>query len=133
MCIFFILLFQYYLQNHSYIYILLFMSLEYLRQFRIGQFAIFDTAISYVGILILSPLLTWFGSLLRMNISLVSWLWFTLPISVLFHIIFRQSTPLMNILKNPGHVQFYIAIFILLAMTYMGLRNISKMSTPPDG
>ncbi len=33
-------------------------TLTLLRQYRIGPFAIFDTVLSYVGILILSPLLS---------------------------------------------------------------------------
>ena len=101
-------------------------SIEYLRQFRIGQFTLFDTVTAYVGILILSPLLTWLAARLHLKIPVISWVWFTLPLSVIFHIIFRQSTPLMKILENPGQFPFYIVIFILLAMTYMGFRNIRK-------
>lgn len=102
-------------------------TLEYLRQFKVGPFAIFDTVISYVGILILAPLLSWLMSRLHLKIPISSWLWFTMPISVIFHIIFRQSTPLMKILTNPGQFQFYIALLILLTMTYIGLRGISKI------
>lgn len=80
-------------------------SIEYLRQFRIGQFAIFDSATAYVGILILSPILSWLMSRLHLNIPIVSWLWFTLPLSVIFHMVFQQSTPLMKILANPGNFQ----------------------------
>lgn len=80
-----------------------------------------------MGILILSPILTWLLSKLHLRIPVISWLWFTLPLSVIFHIIFHISTPLMKILENPGRFQFYIAIFILLAMTYMGFRKVSKI------
>jgi hypothetical protein len=100
-------------------------SLEYLRQFRIGQFAIFDTIVSYLGILILSPILSWLMFKLRIKVTLISWLWLTLPISVIFHLIFNQSTPLMKVLTNPSNLQFYVAILILLGMTYMGVRKIS--------
>lgn len=103
-------------------------SLEYLRQFRIGPFTIFDTVIAYVGILILSPILNWLMSRLRLKIPIISWFWFTLPLSVIFHIIFHQSTPLTKILIDPGKAQFYIAIFILFTMTYLGFRKISKIS-----
>ena len=101
-------------------------SIEYLRQFRIGPFAIFDTAASYVAALILSPVLTWLVSKLHLKIPAISWLLFTLPLAVIFHILFQKSTPLMKILANPGQFQFYIALLILLAMTYMGFRKISK-------
>ena len=102
------------------------MDLEYLRQFRIGQFTIFDTATAYIGILIIAPLLTWIFSKIKINIPIISWLWFTLPISVIFHIIFRQSTPLMKMLVNPADYKFYIAAILLLSMTYMGIKKISK-------
>lgn len=102
-------------------------SLEYLRSFRIGPFTIFDTVGSYVGVLILSPILIWLASRLRLHIPLSSWLWFTLPLAVLFHVIFQQSTPLMKILTNPVRYEFYIAVIILVAMTYMGFRKVSRV------
>ncbi len=103
-------------------------SLEYLRQFRIGPFAIFDTATSYVAVLVLSPLLSWLASRININVPKLAWLWLTLPLAVVFHFVFRKSTPLMKILANPENLQFYIAIIILFAMTYMGFREIHKIS-----
>jgi len=103
-------------------------SIEYLRQFRIGPFAIFDTVVSYVSVGILSPLLSWLASRINIAIPKISWLWFTLPLAVIFHIIFRQSTPLMKILSYPESFQFYIAIILLFAMTYMGFKEIHKIS-----
>ena len=103
-------------------------SLEYLRQFRIGPFAIFDTAISYLGILILSPFLRWLMSKLHLKVPISAWVWLTMPIAVIFHLIFQQTTPLMKILSDPSQIQFYIALFILSVMTFMGFRKISKIS-----
>ncbi|GEM_PF-720223 len=96
-----------------------------LRQYRIGPFTIFDTALAYAGILILSPLLTKLFFLVRIKIPLTSWLWLTMPLSVIFHIIFRQDTPLIRILFNSD--EFYIAAVVLLFMTYMGLRGIRRV------
>lgn len=101
-------------------------SLEHLRQFKIGPFAIFDIAVSYLSILILSPILNLLMSKLQVKVPLISWLCFTLPLSVIFHLIFHQSTPLMTILADPSHLQFYIAIFILLIMTYVGFSKIDR-------
>ncbi|MBI2464663.1 hypothetical protein HYV64_00840 [Candidatus Shapirobacteria bacterium] len=61
---------------------------------------------------------------MHLKITTVSWLWFTLPISVLFHIVFHQSTPLMKILTDPNPPQFYIALAILLVMVYLGIKKI---------
>lgn len=102
-------------------------SIEYLRAARIGQFTIFDTAGSYVGALVLSPILTWLMSKLHLKVPTATWLWLTLPLSVIFHIVFKQSTPLTKILANPGNFQFYIAFFVILAMTYMGFKKIGKI------
>lgn len=103
------------------------MSIEYLRQFKIGQFAIFDIVISYVGIAILSPILIWFTSKFNLKIPVISWLWFTLPIAVIFHIIFGQSTPLMKMLTDPWSYQFYVVVLFLIFMIHMGLRKIHKI------
>jgi len=105
------------------------MSLEYLRQWRVGQFTVFDTVASYVGILILSPILSWLMSRLDLKVPLISWLWLTMPLSVIFHLIFNQSTPLMKVLTNPRTFDFYIAVIILLVMTYLGLRKVRRIST----
>lgn len=103
-------------------------SLEYLRQFRIGPFAIFDTVASYVGAFMLSPLLSWLASRINIKIPKLSWLWLILPLAVVFHFIFNQSTPLMKMLAHPENFQFYIAVTMLITMIYMGFREIHKIS-----
>jgi uncharacterized integral membrane protein len=100
--------------------------LNILRQYRIGPFTIFDVATAYLGIYLLAPLLTKMFSKIHINVSRVGWLWLTLPISVLFHLIFRQNTPFMKMLLNPHQFQFYLGIIILLFMIYMGLRKIKN-------
>ncbi len=105
------------------------LSIEYLREFRIGQFAIFDLTTAYLGMLILSPIFTWMMSKLKINVPIVSWVLLTLPLSVVFHIIFQQTTPLIELLSNPDRIQFYVVIFILFAMTYLGLSKIRKTSS----
>lgn len=98
--------------------------LTLLRQYRIGPFPMFDIILAYAGIFILSPLLTKLFAKVHLNISRSSWLWLTLPLSVVFHLIFRQNTPLMKMLFDPS--RFYIPVIVLLFMMYMGLRNINK-------
>ncbi len=95
-----------------------------LRQPKIGSLAIFDLIITYLGIFLISPLLTKLFSILHLNISRSSWLWLTLPISVIVHLIFNQKTALVKILSNPLKFEFYLAIIILLFMSYMGLKSI---------
>lgn len=103
------------------------LSVEYLRQFKIGPFAIFDTVSAYLGIFLLAPILAWLFSKINLKIPVVSWMWFTMPLSVVFHFLFRQSTPVIKILSNPIQPQFYITSLTLLVMGYMGFRKISTI------
>lgn len=98
--------------------------LKFLRQFRIGPYAIFDTALSYVAIYLLAPLLTRFAARLHLNISRASWLWLMLPIAVVFHLLFRQNTPFMQQLFHPG--SYYVEYIVLFVMLYMGLKHIKS-------
>lgn len=99
--------------------------ITFLRQFRIGGFAIFDIVLGYVGILLLSPLLTKFFAKLHIFIPWQSWLWFMLPISVLFHLLFDQQTPLLKTLSHtPG---FFIVNTVLVFMIFMGARSCRQI------
>lgn len=104
--------------------------LGFLRQFRIGPIAIFDTALAYVGVFLVAPLLTKLFSLFHLRISRTAWLWLTLPIAVIFHFVFRQNTPFMKMFLDPNG--FYIAKIILLFMLFMGLRNIKVLKKIND-
>lgn len=95
-----------------------------LRQVRIGPFAVFDTVLGYLGMLLLSPLLTKLFARFHITIPWDSWLWWMLPISVVFHLLFRQQTPLMQALSHPRG--FLIAGLILGFMIFMGARRCKK-------
>lgn len=98
--------------------------ITFLRQPKIGSLAIFDLTVSYLGIFLISPLLTKLFSIFHLNISRSSWLWLTLPISVIVHLIVHQKTGLIKILSDPKQFQFYVAVVTLLFMSYMGLKSI---------
>lgn len=93
-----------------------------LRQFRIGPFTIFDTLLAYVGIYFIAPLLSKLFAKINISISRSSWLWLTLPISVIFHLIFNQSTPFIKMVLNPSGD--YLAKIVLLFMLYTGLKGV---------
>ena len=98
--------------------------LSQLRLFKIGPFAVFDTAISFIGIYLLAPLLSKIFRFMRLDIPLISWLWFVMPLSVVFHLVFAQQTPLMQLLSSSNG---YVAIGVLFGMTFMGIRKIHIM------
>jgi len=97
--------------------------ISYLRQFRIGGLAIFDLAISYIGIYFLAPFLSKIFKKLGLLISLKEWLWLTLPIGVIVHLLFKQKTALNDMLLNDGN---YLVKITLMLMLYMGLKGIRK-------
>ena len=92
-----------------------------LRQVRVGPFALFDVVLGFIGMLALSPLLTKLFAQFGVAIPWTSWLWWMLPISVLFHLVFRQSTPLMEVLSGP--LGFVVVSTVLLGMIFMGARG----------
>jgi hypothetical protein len=93
-----------------------------LRQYKVGAFTIFDTVISYIGVFLLAPLLTRLFLKLHVSIPLFSWLWLTLPVSILFHLAFHQMTPLTTRIMDPNG--FYREKIVLLGMVIMGIRSI---------
>lgn len=97
-----------------------------LRQFRIGPFTILDTLLAYVGIFFVSPLLSRIFAKFNISISRASWLWLTLPIGIIFHLVFRQNTPLTKMFLDPGG--FYIEKIVLLVMLYIGLSKIKRLN-----
>lgn len=98
--------------------------IEYLRQFRIGEFAIFDFSLSFGGMAILGPVLSWLLKKVGWIVPFTSWMYLTLPISILVHILVKNYTPMTkNFLDLQGHWILKIAILLLL---YLGLRGIHR-------
>lgn len=98
-------------------------NIDFLRSFRIGEYAIFDLATSFIGVLILSPLLIRLFRLVHLDIPLSSWMLFTLPISILAHLIVGNHTPMTKYFFDPsGH---YILKIFIIVLLIVGLRRIS--------
>ncbi len=101
------------------------MNLEYLRSFRLGEYAIFDFVISFIGIYFISPFLTNFFLKLKIYIPRISWMYFTLPIGFLFHLVFRVNTQMtMDLLDLNGH---YLIKIIMVTLFIFGLKNIKRI------
>jgi len=97
-------------------------NITYLRSFKILDYAIFDLAASFIGIYLLSPLLTKLFSLIHLIIPRASWLYFTIPLGIIFHIIFGNYTPMTKYFLDPsGHYLLKLFIFLLIVM---GIKNI---------
>lgn len=99
-------------------------SLTYLRHFRLGGFAIFDFAVSFLGIYLLSPFLSKIFLKFGIRIPRNNWLYLTLPLSVVSHLLVNEMTPMTkNFLDPHGH---YVLKIIILGLLFLGLNNIKK-------
>jgi len=97
-------------------------TLEFLRQFRLGQYAIFDLVVSFLGIYLLSPLLSKIFLKIRIRVPKLNWVFLTLPIGVLVHLIFGRITPMThNFLDLHGH---YVLKILILGLVIFGLRGV---------
>lgn len=87
--------------------------ITFLRSFRIGPFAIFDFAASYLVAYLVGPYLKKIG----IPITREQLLWWTLPLSILAHIAVGKITPLTElfIAPNGGYLVKAIIIGMIIA------------------
>ena len=88
--------------------------IEFIRQFKIFEFAIFDLTVSYLGIYLLSPLLSKLFRLIRIEIPKINWVILTLPISILVHMMVGNFTPMTNNFLNLN--DYYLLKIIILIL-----------------
>ncbi|MBP6981539.1 hypothetical protein KBB25_02060 [Candidatus Gracilibacteria bacterium] len=97
-------------------------TIEFLRQFRVGEYAIFDFAASFIGIFLLSPLLSRGCKKIGIIIGRHNWLLLTLPLSILIHVCVGNFTPMTkDFLDLGGH---YTLKIIILGLLVAGLWDV---------
>ncbi|MCF6276646.1 MAG: hypothetical protein L3J07_02230 [Candidatus Magasanikbacteria bacterium] len=97
--------------------------LEFLRQFRLGGYAIFDFVVAFGGIYLISPRLTRLFQKIKIRVPKRNWLFLTLPISILIHLIVGSITPMTRDFINIyGNYTLKIVILILLILGLRGVR-----------
>jgi hypothetical protein len=97
-------------------------SIEYLRQFRFGGYALFDLIVSFLGIYLLSPVFSKLFLKLHVKIPKSSWLLLTLPIGILVHILVGNITPMTKNFLAMG--QQYPLKIVIIVLTILGIRGI---------
>lgn len=96
--------------------------IEFFRQFRIGEYAIFDFVVAFLGIYLLAPLLSKLFLKIKINIPKKSWLYLTLPIGIVAHLLVGNITPLTkDFIDIHGH---YILKIIIIGLVFIGVKNI---------
>lgn len=102
-------------------------TIEYLRSFRIGEYSIFDLSVSFLGVILLAPLLSKIFRLIHLDIPFRSWLLFTLPIAVATHMIVGQNTLMTKYFLDPSsHFLLKISMAILLILGCTQIKFIKK-------
>lgn len=96
--------------------------LEFIRQFRLGGYAIFDLVVSFLGIYLLSPLLSKLFLKIRISIPKINWVFLTLPLGIIVHLLSGKMTPMT---KNffDLHSNYLLKIIIIITLV-LGLRGI---------
>ncbi|MBP9758850.1 hypothetical protein KBD45_04075 [Candidatus Dojkabacteria bacterium] len=72
--------------------------------------------------LLLSPLLSKLFSFIRISIPKKNWIFLTLPLGFLFHLLFGAITPMTKDLLDIGGN--YVMKIVMLILFILGLRNI---------
>lgn len=86
-------------------------TIEKLRSYRIGPFAVFDFAMSYLA--------AWYGApLLKQNREKAMWL--VIPLGIVVHELIGRKTPLNKMVLGPE--TNIIAQAIIAGMLYKGFR-----------
>ncbi len=98
--------------------------LEYLRSFRILDYAIFDLIVSFWGVYLLSPTLTKLFLKIWLEIKRKNWMFLVLPIGIIFHLIFENITPMTRDFLDIN--DFYLLKILLLALLFLGLKDIKR-------
>ena len=102
-------------------------TLEFLRQFRIAGYAIFDLVVSFLGIYLLSPLLSRLFLYLRVKVPKSSWLLFTLPMGIGAHLLIGTITPMTkNFLDMNSNYVLKIVIALLFILGLRGIKITKK-------
>jgi len=101
-------------------------SIEYLRQFRLGGYALFDFTLAFLGAILVAPILSWLFKKIGILIPKKNWVILMLPISVLVHILVGKITPLTEYFLDPnGH---YLVKLIVLICCVLGGMNIKRIT-----
>lgn len=97
-------------------------TIEYLRQFRIGEYAVFDLVISFLGIYLLSPLLSKIFLKFGIEIPKRNWLFLTLPIGILVHLLTGTTTIMTKDFMDPH--SHYVLKILILCLLVLGIKGI---------
>lgn len=99
-------------------------TIDYLRQFRLGGYALFDFTAGFLGMLLLAPLLSRLSEKAGFRVPKRNWVILMLPISILTHLAVGSYTPLTkNFLDLNGH---YFLKLVVIGCCVLGALGIKR-------
>lgn len=96
-----------------------------LRQYRLGEFAIFDFALTFLLAALAGPFLSRFLKKRGWHVPLINWYFLALPFGMLIHLLIGRMTPLTQQLLDLNG--FYLLKGVMLLLVILGLRGIRKV------
>jgi len=103
------------------------MTLESLRQTRIYGYAIFDLVVTFIGMGIFSPFLSWLFRLMKVYIPKINWLILALPIGIITHLMVGQKTLMVkDFMDMNNHYILKAVIIVLLILGIRGIKILKK-------
>lgn len=104
--------------------------IESLRQYRIGEFAIFDFTAAFLGMILIAPLLSKLCRKIGFDVPKRNWVILTLPLATLAHLIVGNITPMTKQLLDPdGHYFLKVLMIGLCIFGAMGIKKIPNFPT----
>jgi len=105
-------------------------TIDYLRQFHIGNFAIFDFTLAFLGMALASPLLSWLCKKAGVYVPKKNWVILTIPVGIVAHLLVGSMTPLTRDFLNPnGHYLVKAVVLGCLVLSGIGIKRIKPEST----
>ncbi|NVN96831.1 hypothetical protein HXX01_01130 [Candidatus Nomurabacteria bacterium] len=99
-------------------------TLEFLRSFHFFGYAIFDLSLSFIGMYLLSGSLSKLFRKINIEIPKINWVYLTLPIGILVHIIVGTYTPMAKDFRNLN--SHYILKIVILVFLFLGFKGIRR-------
>ncbi len=101
--------------------------IETLRTPRISGYAIFDFAVSFLAVYLVAPTLTKLARKIKLEVPKHSWLYLTVPLSVVIHLLVGTMTPLtLATLDLHDHLFVKLVIVLLVVLGVKDIRVIGK-------
>ena len=97
-------------------------TIEFLRQFRISNYALFDFIITFLIVYLIAPFLSKLFLKIKIIIPKKNWLFLTLPFSILIHLLFNNITPLTKNFLDLNN--YYLLKIIILILFILGIKGI---------